>query len=511
MAEPIDPLEVAAQAFGPALLEMRGVRKSFAATVALDGVDLVVREGEVCGLVGQNGAGKSTLMAILAGALKPDAGVMRLGGAPYAPRDPLDARQAGVAMIYQELSLAPHLTAMENIVLGVEPTRGPLAIVDRERMRRTAEAALAELGHADIASDAIVGNLPLAAQQLVEIARAIAIGCRVLVLDEPTSSLTHADVRKLFDRIGRLKRQGIAIVYISHFIEEVKAVSDRFVVLRDGRNAGDGVTSTTRAEEIVGLMVGRAFDELYPRGVRTPGDPVLELDAVVPGAATLTLRRGEVVGIAGLLGAGRTRLLRTIFGLEPVKSGRIGVGVYSGPAAPHERWRQGMGMLSEDRIGEGLARGLSIADNMTLSRLESLGPAFAVLPSRQDAAATRWIDRLAIRCAGPRQAVAELSGGNQQKVAVGRLLHHDVDVLVLDEPTKGIDVASKAQIYKLIDELVSGGQKAVLLVSSYLPELLGVCDRIAVMARGRLGAARDVAEWNEHSLLMEASRTRAAS
>ena len=288
-------------------------------------------------------------------------------------------------------------------------------------------------------------------------------------------------------------------------------MSDRFVVLRDGRNAGDGVTSTTRAEEIVGLMVGRAFDELYPRGVRTPGDPVLELDAVVPGAATLTLRRGEVVGIAGLLGAGRTRLLRTIFGLEPVKSGRIGVGVYSGPAAPHERWRQGMGMLSEDRIGEGLARGLSIADNMTLSRLESLGPAFAVLPSRQDAAATRWIDRLAIRCAGPRQAVAELSGGNQQKVAVGRLLHHDVDVLVLDEPTKGIDVASKAQIYKLIDELVSGGQKAVLLVSSYLPELLGVCDRIAVMARGRLGAARDVAEWNEHSLLMEASRTRAAS
>src|SRR2546423_1825571 len=182
MAEPIDPLEVVAQAFRPALLEMRGVRKSFAATVALDGVDLVVREGEVCGLVGQNGAGKSTLMAILAGALKPDAGVMRLGGAPYAPRDPLDARQAGGAMIYQELSLAPHLTAMENIVLGVEPTRGPLAIVDRERMRRTAEAALAELGHADIASDAIVGNLPPAAQQLVEIARAIAIGCRVLVL-----------------------------------------------------------------------------------------------------------------------------------------------------------------------------------------------------------------------------------------------------------------------------------------------------------------------------------------
>ena len=487
---------------------MRGVRKTFGATVALDDVSLEVHAGEVCALVGQNGAGKSTLMAILAGAVKPDAGVMRLEGAPYSPRDPLEARQAGVAMIYQELSLAPHLTAMENIVLGVEPTRGPLRVIDRERMRRTAEAALAELGHADIAPEAIVGDLPPAAQQLVEIARAIAIGCRVLVLDEPTSSLTQADVHHLFDRISRLKRQGIAVVYISHFIEEVKAVSDRFVVLRDGRNAGDGITASTRADEIVALMVGRAFDELYPHGLRAPGEPLVELDAVIPGAATLTLHRGEVVGIAGLLGAGRTRLLRTIFGLEAIRSGRIRVGVYSGPAAPHERWRQGMGMLSEDRTGEGLARGLSVADNMTLSRLDSLGPASLVLPSRQDAAASRWIDRLGIRCAGPRQAVGELSGGNQQKVAVSRLLHHDVDVFVLDEPTKGIDVASKAQIYKLIDDLV-GRSKSVLLVSSYLPELLGVCDRIAVMSRGRLGPARDVAEWNEHSLLMEASGARA--
>jgi ribose transport system ATP-binding protein len=214
-------------------------------------------------------------------------------------------------------------------------------------------------------------------------------------------------------------------------------------------------------------------------------------------------------------------LLRAIFGLDPVKSGRIRLAAYAGPAAPHERWRQGMGMISEDRAGEGLAGGLSIADNMTLTRLEPLGPRGVVLPSRQRAAATKWIERLGIRCADPRQPVAELSGGNQQKVAVARLLHHDVDVLVLDEPTKGVDVASKAQIYKLIDELVSGAgpaarsvegrQRAVLLVSSYLPELLGVCDRIAVMSRGQLGAARSVSEWNEHSLLMEASGARAAS
>jgi len=274
------------------------------------------------------------------------------------------------------------------------------------------------------------------------------------------------------------------------------------------------------------MMVGRTLDGLYPRSARVRGDAVLELDGVVPGAAPLTLHRGEIVGIAGLLGAGRTRLLRRIFGLEPVKAGRIAVGVYTGAAAPHDRWRQGMGLLSENRAGEGLAAGLSIADNMTLTHLSPFGPSFTVWPARQDRAAAGWIDRLAIRCAHPRQAVAELSGGNQQKVAVARLLHHDVDVLILDEPTRGIDVASKAQIYEIIDQLVSGGaepaalreqerseagrpfrgrQKAVLLVSSYLPELLGVCDRIAVMARGRLGPARPVEAWTEHSLLMDAS------
>src|SRR4051794_23026360 len=439
---------------------MRGVRKAFGATVALDGVDVAVRSGEVCALVGQNGAGKSTLMGILAGALKPDAGVMRIDDAPYAPRHPLDARQAGVAMIYQELSVAPHLTVMENIVLGVEPTRR--GFIRRDRMREIASTALAELGHRDIAPEAAAGALSPAGQQLVEIARALASGCRVLVLDEPTSSLSHGDVRKLFELIGRLKRQGLAIVYISHFIEEVKEVSDRFVVLRDGRNAGHGVTEATRAEDIVGLMVGRALEDLYPRSDRTPGDAILDVADVEPGSATFTLRRGEVLGIAGLLGAGRTRLLRTVFGLEAVRSGRITVAAYTGPATPHQRWQQGVGMLSEDRGGEGLARTMSIADNMTLTRLDPLGPSFMVLPRRQDAAAARWIERLAIRCSGPRQPVNELSGGNQQKVAFARLLHHDVDVLILDEPTRGIDVSSKAQIYRLIDDLVSAPREAGL-------------------------------------------------
>ena len=500
-----------AEAISVPRLEMRGVGKKFGATIALDGACLTVDPGEVCALVGQNGAGKSTLMAILAGAVAADEGTMRIDAVPYAPRDPFESRRAGVAMIHQELSLAPHLSVMENIVLGIEPVRH--GFVQRRRMRDVAIEAMRQLGHDDIRPDAQVSTLQPAAQQLVEIARAFATGCRVLVLDEPTSSLGPADVRALFDLIGRLKTRGMAIVYISHFIEEVKAVSDRFVVLRDGRNAGDGVTAATSAADIVGMMAGRTLDDIYPRGARAAGEPMLQLDRVVPRSATLTLCRGEILGIAGLLGSGRTRLLRAIFGLEPVTSGAIVVGAYSGSATPHDRWRQGMGLLSEDRAGEGLALGLSVADNMTLTRLEPFGMSFAVLPSRQLAAASRWIDRLGIRCAGARQTVGELSGGNQQKVAVARLLHHDVDVLVLDEPTRGIDVASKAQIYALLDELVCGpgDRKAVLLVSSYLPELLGVCDRIAVMSRGRLGPARPVEEWTEHSLLMHASGATAAS
>ncbi|MCC7044213.1 MAG: sugar ABC transporter ATP-binding protein [Acidobacteria bacterium] len=485
--------------------EMRGVRKAFGSTVALDAVDFSVNDGEVCALVGQNGAGKSTLMSILAGAVTPDSGEMRIGGGAYAPRSPIDARHRGVAMIYQGLSLAPDLSVMENIALGAEPVRW--GMVRRDNMRRRAADALADLGHPDIDPAQPAGRLSPAGQQLVEIARALASGCRVLVLDEPTSSLAHGDVRRLFEIIARLRSQGQAIVYISHFLEEVQAVSDRFVVLRDGRVAGSGRTADSPAAAIVELMVGRAVDELYPRSDRCAGDVALDLTEVMPGAATLQLRRGEIVGIAGLLGAGRTRLMRTIFGLEPVRSGRIRVGAYEGAASPSDRWSQGMGMVSEDRGAEGLAADLSIADNLTLSKLEGLGRGPFVMPAAQASAARPWIDRLQVRCAGPRQLVSALSGGNQQKVAVARLLYHDVDVLLLDEPTRGIDVASKAQIYQLIDDVVSNPTRprAVLLVSSYLPELLGICDRIAVMARGRLGPSRPVSAWTEHALLMEAS------
>jgi ribose transport system ATP-binding protein len=321
------------------------------------------------------------------------------------------------------------------------------------------------------------------------------------------------DVERLFELISKLKKQGHSIVYISHFIEEVKQVADSVTVLRDGKSVGTGEVASLSADQIVSMMIGRQVEELYPHSPRKAGETILEIDNLSGGAkpvsATLTLRRGEVVGIAGLVGAGRTELLRTIFGLEPVTKGQIKVGAHTGPASPLSRWQEGVGLLSENRKEEGLATALSIADNMTLSKLNVFGKFGMVWPAAQTAAAGRWVEKLGVRCRGAWQKVGDLSGGNQQKVAVARLLQHDVDILLLDEPTRGIDVAAKATIYKLIDDLAAGADggkpKAVLVVSSYLPELMGICDRIAVMYRGVLGVARPISDIDEQKLMLEAT------
>jgi ribose transport system ATP-binding protein len=489
------------ESMGTELLRMEGVHKRFGATKALSGVDLHVRAGEVLALVGENGAGKSTLMKVLAGAHQADEGHMYLAGQPYQPRNPLDSRRAGVCMIYQELALAPHLTVMENILLGMEPVKGP--VIRWAEMRKTAAAAMEQLGRSDIRPETVVQRLSIAEQQLVEIARAIAVGCRVLVLDEPTSSLTHSDIVHLFDLVRRLRKQGLGIIYISHFLEEVRELSDRVTVLRDGRSVGGGPIAVTSNKEIIAMMVGRSVEDLYPRSKRVQGEPVLEIKHLSgrsrPVDVSLTLHRGEVLGISGIVGAGRTELFRAIFGLDRIYKGEIRLGTHVGPAAPVTQWARGMGMVSEDRKTEGLALQLSIADNTTLSSLGAI-----VRPAQQEASTQRWIERLSIRCRSPRQAVGSLSGGNQQKVAIARLLEHEAEVLLLDEPTRGIDVGAKAQIYQLIDELACQG-KAILMISSYLPELLGICDRIAVMCKGRLGFARPVGELNEHQIMMEAT------
>jgi ribose transport system ATP-binding protein len=488
---------------------MRGVEKRFGPTVALAGVDLEARAGEVLAVLGENGAGKSTLMKVLAGAAFPDAGSMSLGGETYAPRSPADARARGVAMIYQELSLAPHLTVEQNLLLGREPTRGPF--LDSRPSRERARAALAAVGRADLSLDAPVQRLPPAERQLVEIARALALESRVLVLDEPTSSLAAEDVARLSALLRDLRARGLAIVYISHVLEEVFAIADRFLVLRDGGSVASGKIADVDANALVAHMVGHGLADNAPRARRPAGEVVLRIEGSGQ-IGGLEVRRGEIVGIAGLVGAGRTELLRAIFGLDPrvrgdiTALGDITVLEDSGPSTPRARWKQGVGMLSEDRAKEGLALALSVADNLCLASLDGIAKAGFLREAWVERAAAPWIDRLRIRCSGPGQQVRALSGGNQQKVALARLLAADCDLLLLDEPTRGIDVGAKAEIHARLDELARGSPpRAVLVVSSDLDELLHLCDRIAVMARGTLGSARPARELDRRAILLEAT------
>jgi len=494
-------------------LRMIGISKAFGQTRALVEVDLDARPGEVHALVGENGAGKSTLMKVLSGALEPDSGRMILEGRPYRPRGPLEARSRGVAMIYQELSLAPDLSVEENVLLGVEPTRA--GFVRRGEMRRQVTDALGRLHHPDIEPDARVGDLSIGAQQLVEVARALAADARVVVMDEPTSSLTQADTDVLFEVIRALSNSGVSVIYISHFLEEVRAIADRFTVLRDGRAVGTGEVADTPTAEIIRLMVGRELEEMYTRTPHDIGQAVLDLAGLtgrdMPRQADLQVRRGEVLGIAGLIGSGRTELVRAVFGLDPVASGEVRVeGVSCTGWGPPRMLARGVGYLSEDRKTEGLAENLSVADNLTLSRLRPYVSWGLLSRARVKEAARRWIDRLGIRTQGPEQPITGLSGGNQQKVALARLLHQEADVLLLDEPTRGIDVGSKADFYALIGELASQG-KAILWISSYLPELLGVCDSLAVMHRGILSEKRPVAEWTPEAIMEVATGGKAVS
>ncbi|BCS34328.1 sugar ABC transporter ATP-binding protein [Luteitalea sp. TBR-22] len=495
------------------MLSLTDIKKHFGATRALDGVTLQVRPGRVHALVGENGAGKSTLMNVIAGGLRADDGSMTIGGAAYRPAGPLEARQAGIALIHQELSLCDHLTVAENILLGREPRRA--GRYDRAAARVEAARVLAPFHHPELHPDRGVADLPIAARQVVEICRAVSADAKVVLMDEPTSSLPREDVERLFDLIRRLRASGVAVVYISHFLEEVRAIADDLTVLRDGRTVWTGTVDALSDTQIISHMVGRDVAELFPTRRVPVGDTVrLEAEDVrVEGRvrqASLRVRAGEILGIAGLVGAGRTELLRGLMGLEdrPVH-GRLAVDGRDVPVArkaPWERLAAGLGYLSEDRKGEGLTLPMSIADNMTCTRYGAISRRGILDGPAQRREGDRWIDVLKVKARTSAQAVRTLSGGNQQKVAVGRLLHQQATVWLLDEPTRGVDVGSKVQLYEAIARAADQGC-AVVMVSSYLPELFGLCDSLAVMSRGTLTPARPLAEWTPESVMAAAIGT----
>lgn len=481
------------------LLRAEGVCRAFAGVPALDRVNLHLHPGEVLAVVGENGAGKSTLMRILAGVLRPDAGQLELAGRPVTVASPRAATQLGIALIHQELNLCTNLSVEANLLLGREPARW--GWVDRHELRRQALPALARVG-LDVAPQTRVGELSLGRRQLVEVARALTSRARVLIMDEPTSSLTADETSTLFAVIAELRQQQLGIIYISHRLGEVRAVADRVTVLRDGRNAGELSRDQITHDAMVNLMVGRELARSGPRPPAGPaGPPALEVDGLVVAGRSLVplhfrVGRGEIVGLAGLVGAGRTELLRTLFGITPARSGRIRLhGRDLALRSPAAAIAAGLALVPEDRKQQGLLLPLSVQHNIGLPGLARHCRTGGWVDGRREQRdAVAMAGRLHLRYQGLGQATGFLSGGNQQKVVLAKWLALQPQVLLLDEPTRGVDVGAKREIYQLIEELAGQGV-AILFASSDLEEMLRLADRVLVMWQGQLAGelARDVA------------------
>ncbi|NJQ05379.1 sugar ABC transporter ATP-binding protein [Streptomyces lonarensis] len=468
------------------VLRVEGVRKCFPGVVALDSVDFDLRRGEVHALLGENGAGKSTLIKVLAGAHRPDAGRLLVEGREVRPESTRDSERLGIATIHQEFTLVPELTVAENIFLGRQPRR--FGLVDRRRMEAAAAGLLARVG-LDVPPRARVAGLGVARLQMVEIAKALSLDARVLIMDEPTAVLTSGEVETLFGLVRRLRAEGVGIVFITHHLEEIAALADRVTVMRDGRTVGQ-VPASTPEDDLVRLMVGRDIAQQYPREASPAGQPLLSVRSLSRAGAfadvSFEVRAGEVVGLAGLVGAGRTELARAVFGADPYDAGQVeveGRPVRGGDVVA--ALRAGLGLVPEDRKGQGLMLDASVQDNLALVTLRSATRAGLVDVAGRRAAAARVAKQLGVRMAGPGQPVRTLSGGNQQKVVIGKWLMADTRVLILDEPTRGVDVGAKVEIYRLVNELTAAGH-AVLMISSDLPEVLGMSDRVLVMAQGRI-------------------------
>jgi ribose transport system ATP-binding protein len=484
------------------VLQMRGISKRYPGARALNGANLEVRAGEVHIVLGENGAGKSTLMKILSGAVRADAGEILLDGRAVDLHSPLQARRLGISTIYQELSLVPHLSVAENIFLGKTPARWG-GIVDSTRMRTGARRMLEGLG-VSIDCDAPVHGLRLAQQQMVEVARALSDEARILVMDEPTSALSQREVAELFATIARLTAKGVAVVYISHRMDEVFRIGHRVTVLRDGCHVATRQIAEVTAAELVRLMANRDVAEHYPRREHSLGEELLRVERLHGGGLqdiSFAVRRGEILGIAGLVGAGRTRLARAIVGADPIAERRIAVrGTPVRIESPADAARAGIGFLPEDRKQQGLVLRLSVERNVSLSHLSAVARLGIVDRGKERGEAADAIASLRIRTPGPDQLALNLSGGNQQKVVLAKWLAAHASILIFDEPTRGIDVAARQEIYLLMNRLVESGA-GLIMISSDLPEVLGMSDRILVMRGGRVARELDAHEATDANVL----------
>jgi ribose transport system ATP-binding protein len=487
----------------PALLEMRGMCKRFPGVDALRDIDLTLRAGECLAVCGENGAGKSTLIKLLGGALAADAGEIRLDGAPVRIASPHDAQRLGISIIYQELNLVPQLTARENIVLGREVTR--FGFPDRRREAREAARLFERLG-VEVDPESRCAELSIAQQQAVEIAKALSASARVIVMDEPSATLTGPETKRLLGVVKELKASGIGVLYVSHRLEEIFAVAERVLVLRDGRPVVTEAIQHLSRERLIESMVGRPISSEFPARSATRGPERLRVSGLRRGDAvrgvSLVAHAGEVLGLAGLVGSGRTETARLVFGADRPDAGEIRVdGEPVRIRSPRDAIRHGIGLLTEDRKGQGLVLTHSALDNFALPSLRSFARGPFVVRARARAAFQRHVEALSIRLSAPDAPVATLSGGNQQKVVLAKWLERDCRIVIFDEPTRGIDVAAKYEIYLLISRLAAEG-KAVLMISSELPELLGMCDRILVMHEGRIvGEIDDVAAATQAQIL----------
>jgi ribose transport system ATP-binding protein len=491
----------------PALLSLSGIGKTYVEPVLSD-VSLELRPGQILALTGENGAGKSTLSKIVCGLVQSTTGAMQLDGQPYQPRSRTEAEQLGIRMVMQELNLIPTLSIAENLFLNHLPQR--FGWIDKPKLAALAQAQMAAVGLTDIDPWTPVGDLGVGHQQMVEIARNLIGSCRLLVLDEPTAMLTSREVELLFAQIARLQSEGVAIIYISHRLEELKQVADRIAVLRDGKLVCDDAIGGYSSDALVQLMVGRAAEAELDLGHRDIGAPLLRVRNLGRGAvvapASFDLRAGEILGIAGLIGSGRTELLRLIFGADRADQGEVFIGDRTEAAdirSPKHAIAAGIAMITEDRKSQGLLLPQSIAVNTTLARLGDVSKMGLLDGDAESAVAADYIKRLRIRSRDGAQAAGELSGGNQQKVVIARWLYRDCPIMLFDEPTRGIDIGAKFDIYKLLADLSRQG-KGLLIVSSDLRELMLICDRIAVMSAGKLVDTFERGQWSQEAILASA-------